>query len=101
MKRPRAVGRAHAVHLHDDEAQLSQGRETPRGAKGFRHEGALRTGIDGLDHGVLLVRIEVSRPANDAPDIRSGVAALGHEYLRRLPTTRLKLRNVRLFKPAD
>ena len=48
-------------------------------AERLGHEGALRPGVDLLDHRVLLGRIEIGGPDDDAPDIGLAVAALGDE----------------------
>ena len=60
------------------------------GAEGLGDERALRAGVDLLDDRVLLGRIEVLGPADDAPDVRLAVAALGDEDLGRLPAAGLR-----------
>ena len=70
------------------------------GAEGLGHERALRPGVDLLDDRVLLARVEVLGPADDAPDVRLAVAPLGDEHLGRLPAARLQGRRVRLFELA-
>ena len=54
-------------------------------AERLGHERALRPGVDRLDDRILLARVEIARPADDAPDVGLAVAALGDEHLERLP----------------
>ena len=61
------------------------------GAEALRDKRILRAGINVLEDRVLLGRVEVLRPGDDAPNIGLGVAALGDEYFRRLPSARLNL----------
>jgi len=93
-----SVGRAHAVHLDHDEAQVRQVGEGPRGPEGLGYVRVVRTRVDGLDHRDLLVRIQAGRPAKDAPDVRLAVPGLGHKDLRGLPATGLQLRDVGLLQ---
>ena len=85
VKRLGAIGRPHAVDLHDDETQVGQRREPADRAERLGNERALRAGVDLLDDRVFLGRIEVLGPADDAPDVGLAVAALGDEHLGRLP----------------
>ena len=52
------------------------------GGERLRHERALRTGVDVLDHRILLRRVEVRRPDDDAPDVGCAVASLRDERLQ-------------------
>ncbi len=63
VERLRAVRRPHAVDLHDDEPEIGQRGVAVERAERLRHERALRPGVDALDHRILLVRVEVPRPA--------------------------------------
>src|SRR5262249_14221072 len=93
-----AVGRAHAVDLCDDEAEVGQGIA---GAKRLGHERALRAGVNVLDDRVALRRVEVPRPGDDPPNAGRAVAALGDEHLRRLPAAGLQVGYVRPLQLAD
>ena len=101
VERLRSVGRPHAVHLDDDEAEVRQRREPPPGAERLGNERALRAGIDALDDRVFPRRVEVLGPADDAPDVRLAVATLGHEDLGRTPAAGLERRDVGLLEFAD
>jgi hypothetical protein len=50
---------AHAVDLHDHEAQFGQGVLSGQSAEFLRHKGSLRSGVNFLDHRVAGLRIEV------------------------------------------
>src|SRR5437879_12551731 len=53
------IGRAHTVHLHDNETQFRERGETTRRAEGLGHKRALRSGVDLLDDGIFFIRIEI------------------------------------------
>src|SRR5262249_52727345 len=57
--------------------------------------------VDVLDHRVLLARVEVPRPGDNAQVFGGAVAALGNEHLRGLPAAGLQLGDVPLFGLAD
>ena len=56
VKRLGTVRRAHAVHLHHDEAQVGQRGVAAEGAERLGHERSLRAGVNVLDHGILFLR---------------------------------------------
>src|SRR5262249_14218558 len=82
VERLRAIGRPHAIYLHDDESQIGERGKATGGAEGLRDVGAVRAGVDLLDDRILLFWVELARPADDAPDVGLAVAALGREHLR-------------------
>jgi len=57
----------------------------------------LRSGIDTLDHRVLLFWIEIHRPIDDAPDVGLAVAGLGNKDFGRLPARLDELLDVSFF----
>src|SRR6185503_1701943 len=85
MEGLRAIGGAHAVHLHDDKAEVGQRREPPLRTKGLGNERTLGTGIDLLDHRIFFGGIKTLGPADDAPDVSFSVASFGREYFRGFP----------------
>ena len=101
VERLGSIGRPHAVHLHDDEAQVGQRSESPRGAEGLGDVRALGAGVDALDDRIFLRGVEIPGPADDAPDVGLAVAALGDEDLGRPPAAGLERRDIRLLELAD
>ena len=69
--------------------------------EGLRHEGAVRAGVDVLDHRVLLARVEGGRPVDHPPDVRLPVAALCREDLRRPPAGLLERREIDALEFGD
>ena len=92
---------AHAVDLHDDEAQLGEGLLPELGAEALGHERRLRPGVDLLDDRVFLCRIEIRRPDDDAVNVGLPVAALGHEPLRGAPAGLEQRAPIGPFQVAD
>src|ERR1043166_7047890 len=82
----RTVRRAQSVDLHDDESELGEIPHRVVHRERLRYEGALRAGVDVLDHGILLLRVEVARPEDNPPDVGLSVAGFRDEHLRRLPS---------------
>src|SRR4051794_30152801 len=70
VERLRAIGRALAIDRHDDETEFGERLVLPEGIvgavrKGLRRADRLRAGIDRVEDGIALRRIEVRR-ADDA-----------------------------------
>ena len=101
MERLGSVGRAHAVHLNNHEAKISQVCEPSLGAKRFWCERSLWTGVDLFNHRILLLGIESARSANDAPNVGLAVAPLRNEDFGRRPTLSPQFRNVGFLEPND
>ena len=80
-----AVGRAHAVDLHHDETQLGDRLHVEVRREALGDKGAVWTGVDVLDDGVLATRIETGGADDDAPDVGGTVASLRGEDFRRAP----------------
>jgi hypothetical protein len=99
VERLGAIRRAHAVHLHNDEAKICERRKPARGTKTLRHERPLRTGVNLFDDRIFFCGIEVAWPADDSPDIGLAIAPFRHEHLGRLPG-RLELGHVGFFELA-
>ena len=89
VKRLRAIGRAHAVHLHDDETQIVERSPAVRGTKRLGNVRIVRARVDVLDDRVLFVRVEVRWPTDNAPNIGRAVAPLGDKHFGRLPSRAL------------
>src|SRR6185503_624902 len=92
------VRRSHAVHLNDDESQLSQRLHWRICAKRLRRKRPLRSGIDVLDDWILPGWIEVCRPDDDPPDLGLAVSPYCGEDLRRSPAGSGQLGNVTPLK---
>lgn len=93
---------AHAVELYDDETKLSQWGHIPvEGLEGLRRIGIARTGIDVLDDGVFLRRVEIGGTLDDAPHRGFAIAARGDEDFRSLPAKFLEFRNVGRFYSGE
>ena len=101
VERLGAVARAHAVDLHNDEAQLGHRLHVGHWAPVLRHVRAVGTRVDVLDDRVAAARVEVGRPHDDAPDVGGAVAALGHEDLGRAPAGGQLRRHVPLLQPRQ
>src|SRR5262245_31298351 len=69
----------HAVHLHHDETQFGNGVLACLAAELLRHEGALWSRVDLLDHRILLPPIEVRGTDDDAVDVSLAVACFADE----------------------
>ena len=83
---------AHAVELHDDEAELGQRGHIPvEGLEGLRRIGIARTGIDVLDDRVFLRRVEIGGTLDDAPHRGFAIAARGNKDFGSLPAEVLEL----------
>ena len=81
MKYLRAVCRAHAVHLHHDEAVVRHTLLLVGRVKILGRKRILRAGIDVLDDRVLLARTKILWQPDGAVNIRPAVAPPGHEWL--------------------
>ena len=89
----RAIARAHAVDLHDDEADLGKRLHLVERCERLRDERAVRPGVDVLDDRILPARIEIRWTVDHAVDVGDAVASLGGEGFRRLPAGARQLGN--------
>ena len=97
-----AVVRAASVHLHDVEAQHGQlAVVAVPPIHGLRGEGAVGSGVDVLDDGILPGRIERVGPGDHAPDVELAVTVLGHEGPGVTPARRLQTPRVRRQERGD
>ena len=81
-----AEGGSHAVHLYHDEAQFGQRGHPPVvGSKGFGYVLVARAGVDVLDNGVFLVRVEIGGAVDESPHVGLSIAPFGREHLGGLP----------------
>jgi len=71
------------------------------GGKPFGNESAVRTGINFLDHGVFLGRVERRWMEDDTANIGVTVAPFRHESFWLLPTGRRQSTGVCSFEVAD
>ena len=91
-----AMVRPASVHLQDVEThrrKLAMVTMPPIEVAG--REGAVRAGVDILDDGVFLPRVERVRPGDDAPDVELTLAVLGDERAGGLPAGLHEFRGVR------
>ena len=102
----RAVRRAHAVDLHDDEAQLGQSPRVPVKqrfvGKRLGHERILRPGVNVFDRpGIFSSDRNFVGRQNHAVNVGHAVAAFGDKPFRRLPAGGDQRRVVGLFQVAN
>src|SRR5204862_7337437 len=88
-------------HLHDDEAEIGQGRKALLGTERLGNERSLRSRINLFDHRISLGRIKTLWPTDDAPDVGLSVAPLGRENFGGFPIARLQFGDVCLFQLAN
>src|SRR5665213_343399 len=97
MKRLGPIRRTHPVDLHDDEANLRLRLHPGLRSKCLGDERILRARVDVLDDRILLVRIEIHGPDDDAPDISLPVAALRRKNLWWAPAGREQRARISTF----
>ncbi len=100
LKRLRSPRRPHAVDRDDDEAELGEGLAIAarRGERAAAGAAGLRAGIDVVDDRILLRRIEVRRPEEQAVDVGLAVVRGHLDRHRRLPAGGEQLGDVGLFE---